>query len=386
MTLVLPASDRPSHLPALDGLRGVAILLVIATHTASGLFGALSIYEDPADRGHSLQLSPWLDAVASYGYHGVTLFFVVSAFTLTRQMRGAGPYDLRRYALRRIFRVGPGYWLAGLAYFTLLGNSARDGVPAGYTGLDLLSGFTFTGLFVSPAAVSIVPGGWSVQVEVAFYALLPLVLWVTRRRAVFMAGLTITAIIAAQVVMRHAALAGFWSYPLYTTPPIQLPVFLAGMTAGLLRPERWRTGRAEALVPAAAVALLAAAILVVPFSPLAGWRMLLHVQFAMLAAGATLLAAWHPPRLLTSAALTSIGTVSYSMYLIHFVLLWPFYAAMHRLLPAGGALAFGLTFAAVTASAYVLARFSYRWIEQPPRRWIAARLAAQRAAMVPVLP
>ena len=59
---------------------------------------------------------------------------------------------------------------------------------------------------------------------------------------------------------------------------------------------------------------------------------------------------------------------------------------MHRLLPAGGALAFGLTFAAVTASAYVLALFSYRWIEQPPRRWIAARLAAQRAAMVPVLP
>ena len=104
----------PRHLPALDGLRGIAILLVILTHASGGWLAAASIELDTFSWPATFSLPGWLSRVSGQAIHGVTLFFVVSAFTLTLSLAKGG--DLRAYAIRRIARVGPGYWLAGIVY------------------------------------------------------------------------------------------------------------------------------------------------------------------------------------------------------------------------------------------------------------------------------
>ncbi len=93
-------NSLPQHMPALDGLRGAAILMVVLTHAATG-WGA---WGWPA----TFHLLAWLAAVASGGFHCVALFFVVSAFTLTVQA-GRRTDRWAAYAIRRVARIGPAY-------------------------------------------------------------------------------------------------------------------------------------------------------------------------------------------------------------------------------------------------------------------------------------
>ena len=375
------------HMPALDGLRGLAILMVIATHTAKGFGGTLGTLQRPAGLDSSFDLPHWLDRLANGGIHGVTLFFVVSAFTLMRQFEQRGLHDLSGYTLRRIFRIGPAFWLAGLAYLVIIGPGPREGAPAGNSLIDYLYGFTFTGWLGGSAAVTTVPGGWSVQTEVAFYVCLPGIVWLVQGRAWRAALAMVAATAVAQVMARVQMQTGLWSYEAYEVPLIQLPVFLMGVTAALIpRPKLGVLSRRFGAGLFTAT-LLGAAIVCVPLSPLRDWSALVHLQFAVLVSVATLWAAWWPPRFLTLAPLTSIGTVSYSLYLIHPALLLPVYTLVQMVVPGNGITAFVVYFITATLVSYPLAALSYRWIEQPPRRWIAARLRArQHSLQQPVTP
>ena len=88
-----------ARLPALDGMRAIAIIMVVAVHTHDMFQPAISV---PAHK------------IAAACVNGVQLFFVVSAFTLGSQFLGEFPPRLREFWFRRIARVGPAYWLAGL--------------------------------------------------------------------------------------------------------------------------------------------------------------------------------------------------------------------------------------------------------------------------------
>ena len=98
-----------AHIPALDGLRGVAILLVIP-HNAD-------IFSNSA---------PWLWPIALLahaGWIGVQLFFVLSGFLITRNLlasRGA-PHYFRTFYARRALRIFPLYFLTLVA--ALRGNA-----------------------------------------------------------------------------------------------------------------------------------------------------------------------------------------------------------------------------------------------------------------------
>jgi peptidoglycan/LPS O-acetylase OafA/YrhL len=68
---------KANRMPALDGMRGVAILMVLFVHAS------LTV---------GLTQPEWLERMAAGGSHGVQLFFVVSAFTLTTGWRGLNGY------------------------------------------------------------------------------------------------------------------------------------------------------------------------------------------------------------------------------------------------------------------------------------------------------
>src|ERR1700730_9077408 len=94
--------DREPHIEYIDGLRAVAVLMVVICHAAK--------YTMDFHQG-------WPIHVLFEGAHGVDLFFVISGFCLSypilRQVHfGKGDFDVLKFWARRIVRVMPPYWVA----------------------------------------------------------------------------------------------------------------------------------------------------------------------------------------------------------------------------------------------------------------------------------
>jgi peptidoglycan/LPS O-acetylase OafA/YrhL len=152
-----PLIPLPEHIPALDGLRGIAILLVLAFHT---------------------ELPPTLKPLVRDGWVGVDLFFVLSGFLITRVLlknRNSSRYFTNFYA-RRILRIWPVYFGILLFVFVcerygLLWNSA--------TTLGWISLLTFTqnfyiGAYGWDALPDWLGPTWSLGIEEQFYLIWPL--------------------------------------------------------------------------------------------------------------------------------------------------------------------------------------------------------------------
>ncbi|RYF24005.1 MAG: acyltransferase [Oxalobacteraceae bacterium] len=368
----------PQHLPALDGLRGVAILMVVLTHAAGGWQAARSLTQNTVAWPATFNVPGWLFVIAGYSVHGVTLFFVISAFTLTLSM--ANRHDLARYALRRLARVGPGYWLAGICYTLAAGLAPRLFAPNGVTLSDLAVAATFGSAWQGGASLAVVPGGWSVSCEVGFYVVLPLVLWLIRGSIWRGALLTLTSFVIVQLAFCYASAYDGWHYvPQYVYPGVQAPVFLCGITAALIM-QRFRLPA----LPNLAVGLLAFAVLVVPFGPVDPRHLLPHLVFAATVAVVVALSAQHPPRLLANAALRHVGRVSYSMYLIHFALLTPSLTVAEWLTDNDDWRTLALHSTVTATCSFALACLTFRWIEQPSIGW-AGRLMQRFAPAAVVI-
>jgi len=108
-TLERPEPDVRGHLPALDGVRGLAILMVLLLHFV-GQTTATSRYEAAVN---------W---VLSYGLLGVDLFFVLSGFLITGILYDARDQAgyFRRFYMRRALRIFPLYYgVLAVVFFVL---------------------------------------------------------------------------------------------------------------------------------------------------------------------------------------------------------------------------------------------------------------------------
>src|SRR6266566_3453709 len=160
------------HILALDGLRGIAILLVVASHFVSNLH--LSA-EGPA----------WiLVAVAHAGWTGVDLFFVLSGFLITgilADARGSPSYFKAFYA-RRALRILPAYYGFLFVIFVVL-PLLNLGAGANYMLARQHQGWYWLHLTNVMMAIGEIPGRgpypntlfWSLAVEEQFYFIWPAV-------------------------------------------------------------------------------------------------------------------------------------------------------------------------------------------------------------------
>ena len=129
---VRPCSDAPSwllggHIPSLDGVRAIAILLVLYSHASIP--------------GHSLYL---LAAIKGRcGFLGVQLFFVLSGFLITalllREIARTGRVSRSGFYMRRALRILPAY-LTYLAVVAVLPRTDSNRL----SGNDWLTAFTYT--------------------------------------------------------------------------------------------------------------------------------------------------------------------------------------------------------------------------------------------------
>jgi peptidoglycan/LPS O-acetylase OafA/YrhL len=180
-----PLIPLPEHIPALDGLRGIAILLVLAFHT---------------------ELLPTLKPLARDGWAGVDLFFVLSGFLITRillKSRNSPRYFTNFYA-RRILRIWPVYFGILLFVFAserygLLGDSATIW---GWISLATFTQNFYIGAYGWNALPDWLGPTWSLGIEEQFYLIWPLLvrkLSLSSLKKLCMAVIFVTPLIRAVV-------------------------------------------------------------------------------------------------------------------------------------------------------------------------------------------
>lgn len=141
---------------AAHGLRGIASILVFWAHLLGGT--AEHIYmADPAYV--ELVQRPW-----HLGVWGVELFFVISGFVILPSVVRYAPGE---FALRRFFRIYPLFFVFTLLFVIL--NAATNAYPHNNDPVSVISGFLFLNLFTQTEQLT--PNAWSLTFEVMFYLL-----------------------------------------------------------------------------------------------------------------------------------------------------------------------------------------------------------------------
>lgn len=208
--------------------RGCAILMVILVHTAQAIPG----------------LSFYTSVIAQYGQFGVQLFFVASAYTLclSFEARSDDSKPLLFFYIRRFFRIAPLYYVAIFVYFLFftlkkfyIEGSISSFEP--YTFYNVMANVLLIHGFVPSANNNIVPGGWSIGTEMAFYLIFPFLFvflkdgmagHVKKVVAVLMLAVFVN-IIFQLLASRYTSIGMDKSDFLYFNIINQLPTFLFGI-------------------------------------------------------------------------------------------------------------------------------------------------------------
>lgn len=338
--------------PDLEGLRGVAILLVLLYHARL-----------PGSDG---------------GFVGVDVFFVLSGFLITglllREHERFGRIDLGAFYARRARRILPAaaVVLAAtmiLSWFVLapldLPRVAADAVAAALSVGNIRFAANATDYFGTDLTPSPVIHYWSLGVEEQFYLLWPaLLILATRSRrpriaaGLLLAGVAIVSYLGAFVLTDVAPAWAFYSLP---TRAWQLA--LGGLLAvGVGRLDRLPDRVAVPLGWLGLGAILAAVVLVVPSTPYPGLAALLPSfgSAAVILAGAR---RGSVASLLAVPGLRFLGRISYSLYLVH----WPIFVLPAAALAVGEQLPLEVRVALGVLSVAV-GWASYRFVELPIHR------------------
>lgn len=321
---------RLGYRPALDGVRGVAIIAVMGYHF-------------------------FVPGFAAGGYVGVTMFFVLSGYLITALMKEerarTGRLSVRNFYLRRVRRLIPA--LVVLVALVLILAAARGRIAeVGPMAASVLLYVGNVAQLGDPISLEHLSHTWSLAVEEQFYLVWP---WVF----ILVAG---RAWVAAVAVGAAATLARMSGWDL----------------AGLERADALMIGCALALgasrvpwvsMPAGLGSLAALAVVTVVPIPTPILLTVVAVLTAMV------IQAVAAPGLVTSLLslkpLVFVGRISYGLYLWHFAVgweVWPTLAAWHWL-PAAVVL---------SAISFGFALASWRYVEQPllrrsgaPKRYLA---------------
>jgi peptidoglycan/LPS O-acetylase OafA/YrhL len=169
------------HFPFLDHLRGIAILLVFATHAVFPSFGADEMDWNGLVRNlHSplLYVAP-----ASMGWIGVAIFFVVSGFCIHLSHTRSQDKGWNVFFVRRLFRIYPPYLPVLFAFGILLPSIRLHHFHADWG--QLVSHLFLVHNFDSTYCFGINAVFWSLAIEVQLYCLYPLLLWIVARTGWF---------------------------------------------------------------------------------------------------------------------------------------------------------------------------------------------------------
>ncbi len=367
--------ERFAHIRALDGLRGVAVVLVVLSHFATGL--------------------------APGGFLGVDLFFVLSGFLITSllvsEWETRSQISLPRFWARRARRLFPALLVvvAAVMLYSVIWSSRATTHRVGLDGLAalfyvanwrfILSGQSYIEQFLQTAP-SPLRHTWSLAIEEQFYVVWPLVVLAVTRVAIRRsAGRPVPARRMRHLLAGVAAVAGVASFSwmlvlhsrgasldrLYYGTDTRVFMILAGAVLGALTAGRPFAGRSWRVVLIGLGSVGLAALLVATVWINVGLEWLYAGGYGAIAIVlVVVLAAAAQPgtnplgRLLEVRAFVGLGLISYGVYLWHWpIVLWVTPSNTHL-----DGFALFVVRCALTLGVSLL---SYRFVEQPIRHgWL----------------
>jgi peptidoglycan/LPS O-acetylase OafA/YrhL len=352
-----------THLRGLDGLRAVAVTLVVLFHLTPGTLPG--------------------------GYIGVDIFFVISGFLITSlliaEKRRTGRISLGAFWARRARRLLPALalvvlvcssiaWLIGGDVLVNIGRQLLGAATFSYNWIAIAAGSTY----FDAGTPELFRNLWSLAVEEQFYLIWPLLvlalLLLTKKR--WMTPPIIAIAVASSAAMVALSLTGADATRLYygtDTHAFGLAIGAAIAVVGL--PAEPRRAARLAVPFAGLIAVLG--LLWLSWALVEGSGFVFQGGLILVAvlSGITVFAAAMPHSWFGAALefvpVRWVGQRSYGIYLWH----WPVSVLLTAALPgwASGPLAWGLGGIAL-ATTLVAATVSYRWIEQPVRRMGYRRL------------
>ena len=297
-------------IPEMDGLRFVAISMVILYHLNGYLMTKTAFYE------HGSGAPDWLCRSALVGFHGVELFFVISGFILAlpfaaHHLSGSPAVSLRKYYLRRLTRLEPPYFVT-IFLLLPLGLWIHP-APASAIIPHLAASLAYLHNLIYGTQSTVLGVAWSLEIEVQFYLLVPLLTLVfavrnARLRRGLLIGTTLALLAVQLLLVPHH-------------PRVQLSIlaylqfFLMGFLLADIFLTTWRDSSRRSFYWDA-IALVGWPILFLALQS----RVLTHWIFPALVL--TLYCAAFRGRwinwLICNRWITAVGGMCYSIYLIHY--------------------------------------------------------------------
>lgn len=345
------SSASPGRLPGLDGLRAIAVLLVVFFH----------------------------QELLGIGWIGVQIFFVLSGFLITRILVQSKELPLRQYLIefygRRSLRIFPLYFgvLGAFAVLTLLGMEAhglREGLPFAAT-------YTYNFWHASDSFVhsKLISHFWSLCVEEQFYLIWPFFIFFCGQRARRPALISIVLLgplvrLGLHALLESPSLGAFedTDVALYILTPSHIDAFALGALVSL----HPLGGAPRALLGSFAALVVAGVLLApsVPEGPLSygsfgfplglgvGYGYIWAYSLLNLCAALTIDCVVHRrllPALFESRIMSYIGKISYGVYVFHY----PLQSFVRKALP-NAPIALGLV-VQVTLTLLVASLSFYLW-------------------------
>jgi peptidoglycan/LPS O-acetylase OafA/YrhL len=363
----------PRRVPALDGIRGVAIAAVLFCHTW-----------------------PYPSNFSAAGTLGVDLFFVLSGFLITGILidtRSAENYFGRFYT-RRALRLFPLFYsyLLFLGLFLPAFHRLTQTSMADFSG----SWWWYITYFVnwkadSGAGDPYLGHIWSLAVEEQFYLVWPAVVFLLSRR-----NLTF---VCAMLAVLPLLLRCFWIYGQDVDPSrVYHHTFaradsmgVGGLIAIAIRSEAWKERLTKLTVPLGLIGACALILISIAAGEYRHLNPLIRTygqSAALLAFGAFVYFGATRRHgtlydVLCSRPLTALGTYSYGIYVIHLMVRDHFEWLREYLARSHGSspLLDFATFGAINVSSFVLAAASWHWFESPIQRWTPGTIGFLRQGL-----
>jgi peptidoglycan/LPS O-acetylase OafA/YrhL len=365
---------QTARIRELDGVRGVAITLVVVFH---------SFYYAPPAGHHPAGLVRgafvFLERFFAAGWTGVDLFFVLSGFLIGGILLDVreSPNYFKTFYLRRFYRIIPVYyvWIAMYVLVTTVLGQFLVGARTAAVMFLFLQNFGIP--YPSLLADAWLLPAWSLAVEEQFYLIAPLLIHLVSRRKLYaLLGLAILAAPLLRMWVRYHFPQSTASLSLaYTLMPCRADSLAVGILAALLWRNKsfreWLDGHSYFLAALTGLFLLGMAALVA-WSPADDSLPMQSVGYTWIAAfyGLVIMSAlaqptWPIAVIARFRWLGEIGRVSYCLYLIHDAVRIGGGFLLKSLRPNAPSWEFVATNAGAAVISYLIARVSWFYFEHP---------------------